>query len=327
MKNPTLPAFSLLFLLVFQTAYAENQSQSNKRAYDWLQKIADAPRQLNYQGTFVYYADGHIETSQITHRVDRDDEYEKIEVLDGMSRIVYRYNDEMKCYIPNTKKIYTEKRWYRKFFPDLLPQLTARIQENYKIEVDRQERIAGHDAQLIKLIPNDNLRYGHEFWIDIDSGLLLKAVVVNKEDIIEQFAFAQLEIGGKVDENLLNPELMSAQNWEKVDLTTLVLDEGELKWQLRELPAGFIKIAEMKRKLVGKSTMVDHIVLSDDLASVSVFIEPIQADVSSTVPGFYSSRGAINIYVRELMNNKITTVGEVPLNTIKLIGDAIFVRQ
>ncbi|SER08848.1 sigma-E factor negative regulatory protein RseB [Nitrosomonas sp. Nm51] len=326
MKYPALPAFSLLFVLAFQAVYAENQSQSNKYAHDWLQRIADAPRQLNYQGTFVYYADDHIETSQVTHRVDHDDEYEKIEVLDGKSRIVYRNNDEMKCYMPDSKKIYTEKRWHRKFFPDLLPQPTARIYENYKIEVDKQERIAGHDAQLIKLIPNDNLRYGHKFWVDIDSGLLLKAAVVDKKDIVEQFAFAQLKIGGNIDENLLNPELMTATNWKKVDLTTEVLTEGELKWKLKKLPAGFKKITEMRRKPVGKSSMVDHIVLSDDLASVSVFVEPIKADASPTVTGFYSSRGAINIYVREFNNNKITTVGEVPLNTIKLIGDAVFVK-
>ena len=104
------------------------------------------------------------------------------------------------------------------------------------------------------------------------------------------------------------------------------MNEGELKWQLGELPIGFDKIAEMKRRLAGKSTMVDHIVLSDELASVSVFIEPIEKNGSSSKVGFYSSRGAINIYVRELGNNKITTVGEVPLPTIKMIGDVVFER-
>ena len=42
------------------------------------------------------------------------------------------------------------------------------------------------------------------------------------------------------------------------------------------------------------------------------------------VSGFFTSRGAINIYVRMLDENKITTVGEVPLETIKLIGDSVF---
>ncbi len=324
MKNHILPVLLLLLIFAFQTVKAENQLQSSENAFDWLQKIATAPRQHNYSGTFVYYADSHMESSQITHKVDLEGEFEKIEVLDGLTRIVYRNNDEMKCYLPDSKRIYTEKRWFRKFFPDLLPQPSESINENYKIKVKKQERVAGYDCQVLMLVPKDNLRYGYKFWIHVDSGLLLKAVVMDKENIIEQFAFAQIEIDGEIDTSKLDPEsIKTSKDWKTINLSTVLLDEGELAWQLGELPAGFKKVAEMKRNLVGKSVMVDHIVLSDELASVSIFIEPVKTDMPSPVPGFYSSRGAINIYVRELENNKITTVGEVPLNTIKLIGDAV----
>lgn len=330
MKSFTLTVLFFLLTLAFQALNAENQplsSEGVERTYGWLQKIATAPRQLNFRGTFVYSANGHIETSHITHRVDPEGEHEKIEVLDGMARIVYRNNDEMKCYMPHSKKIYTEKRWFRKFFPDLLPQPSEKIEEYYSIETDKQERIAGYDSQVLKLIPKDNLRYGYKFWVHIDSGLLLKAAVIDKEDVVEQFAFTQIEIGDEIEANLLDSELIQAsQNWKTINLSTIVLDDGELAWQLGELPAGFKKIAEMKRNLVGKSLMVDHIVLSDELATVSVFVEPVKENSAMPIPGFYSSRGAINIYVREFKNNKITTVGEVPLNTIKLIGDAVSVQ-
>ncbi|MCP5245317.1 MAG: MucB/RseB C-terminal domain-containing protein [Burkholderiales bacterium] len=327
MKSITLPILVLLLTFVSQTANAENKSLLTESAYEWLQKIAAAPRQFNFRGTFVYSADGHMETSQITHRVDRKGEHEKIEVLDGMARIVYRNNDEMKCYMPNSKKIYTEKRWFRKFFPDLLPQPSEKIKQYYSIVIDKQVRIAGYDTQVIKLLPKDNLRYGYKFWVHIDSGLLLKAAVIDRKNTVEQFAFAQIEIGNEIEENLLDPELMqSSLDWKTINLSTIVLEDGELAWQLSELPVGFKKIAEMRRNLDGKSMVVDHIVLTDELATVSVFVEPIKENSSSPIPGFYSSRGAINIYVRELNNNKITTVGEVPLNTIKLIGDAVIVQ-
>ncbi|MCB1986091.1 MAG: MucB/RseB C-terminal domain-containing protein [Burkholderiales bacterium] len=329
MKNLTLPVLFFLFTFLIKVVNAESTPHSSESAaYGWLQKIAAAPRHLNFRGTFVYSANGHIETSKITHRVDLEGEHEKIEVLDGIARIVYRNNDEMKCYMPNSKKIYTEKRWFRKFFPDLLPQPSKRIKEYYTIETVTQERIAGYDSQVLRLMPKDSLRYGYKFWVHIDSGLLLKAAVIDKKDIIEQFAFTQIEIGDEIGTNLLDPALLKAsQNWKTINLSTVVLVEGELAWQFGELPAGFEKVAEMKRNLVGKSMMVDHIVLSDELATVSVFVEPIKENSSSPIPGFYSSRGAINIYVRELRDNKITTVGEVPLNTIKLIGDAVFVQN
>ena len=327
MKSITLPVLGLLLTFVFQTVNAENKSLPAESAYGWLQKIAAAPRQFNFRGTFVYSADGHMETSHITHRVDQKGEHEKIEVLDGIARIVYRNNDELKCYMPNSKKIYTEKRWFRKFFPDLLSQPSEKIREYYSIEIDKQVRIAGYDTQVLKLLPKDDLRYGYKFWVHIDSGLLLKAAVMDKKNTVEQFAFAQIEIGNEIEKNLLDPELVQAsQDWKTINLSTVVLDDGELAWKLGGLPAGFEKIAEMKRNLDGKSMMVDHIVLSDELATVSIFVEPVKENSSSPIPGFYSSRGAINIYVRELKNNKITTVGEVPLNTIKLIGDAVFVQ-
>ena len=83
----------------------------------------------------------------------------------------------------------------------------------------------------------------------------------------------------------------------------------------------------MKRNLIDKSTLVDHIALSDGLATVSIFIEPIVKNAPTPMPGFFTSRGAINIYVRILGDNKITTVGEVPLKTIKLIGDSVYKQE
>jgi len=312
---------------LIQVANAENQIKKPENGFEWLLKISEAPRHYNFQGTFIYYADGHLETSRIIHKVDQSGEHERIEVLDGVPRIVYRDNDAMKCFLPENKKIYTEERWFRKFFPDLLPQPSEKIFDSYFFEKGKIERVAGYDSQLIKLVPKDNLRYGYKLWIDIDSGLLLKVAVIDKDEIIEQFAFADVEIGHEIDASLLKSSAVNvSDDWKTIKLSTYVLKEGELNWDLGTLPEGFKKVTEMKRNLVGKSFLVDHIVLSDELASVSVFVEPIEKESASPLPGFYSSRGAINIYVREMDDKKITTVGEVPLNTIKLIGDAVYLQ-
>lgn len=326
MKNFTFSVIVLAFTFSFlsQAACAKNSASKSEVGFEWLIKISLAPRHYNFKGTFIYYADGHIETSRVIHKVDQAGEHERIELLDGKPRIVYRNNDEMKCYLPDSKKIYTEERWFRKFFPDLLPQPSKRIYDSYDIELGKIERVAGYSSQLVKLLPLDNLRYGYKLWVDIESGLLLKVAVIDKDEIIEQFAFAEVTIGQEMGTDFEeDSSLGSAKDWETVELSTYVLAEGELNWHLGVLPEGFRKITEMRRNLVDKSMLVDHIVLSDELASVSIFIEPIDKKAASPIPGFYSSRGAINIYVRELDDKKITTVGEVPLNTIKLIGDAV----
>ena len=318
---------TLFFLLAFgfQAAHAQELPRSSESALGWLKKMADAPRQYNYAGTFVYYADGHMETSRIIHKTDQAGEREKIEVLDGIPRIVFRNNDEMKCYLPDSKKIYTEKRWFRKFFPNLLPQSFDGIDDNYYAKETKRERVTDHECQVILLTPRDSLRYGHQFWIDSETGLLLKVAVVDGNEVVEQFAFVQLEIDGEIHSDLLKPDqLIITEEWKVTDLATSVLKEGELKWQVKNLPIGFKKLVEMKRNLTEKSILVDHIALSDGLATVSIFIEPIIKDAPTPIPGFFTSRGAINIYARTLGDNKITTVGEVPLETIKLIGDSVF---
>lgn len=324
MISRSIAALFFFLALGFQVTFAQELPHSSESALGWLKKMADAPRRHNYSGTFVYYADDHMETSRIIHKTDQTGEHEKIEVLDGLSRIVFRNNDEMKCYLPESKRIYTEKRWFRKFFPDVLPQSFDNIDENYYIKETGRERVTGHECQVLSLIPRDSFRYGHQFWIDVETGLLLKVAVVSGDQIIEQFAFAQVEIDSKIHADQLKPDLsMVSDEWKVTNLVTSFLNEGELKWIINNLPPGFRKLVEMKRNLTEKPELVNHIALSDGLATISVFIEPIIKDAPTPVPGFFTSRGAINIYVRTLDGNKITTVGEVPLETIKLIGDSV----
>lgn len=314
----------LLFVSVALPTTARDLPNSSEEALGWLKKISVAPRKHNYLGTFIYYADEHMEASSIVHIVDNEGEREKIEVMDGLQRIVVRNNDEMKCYLPESKTIVTERRWLRKFFPDILPQPFSDLNDSYFVRTDKQERVTGYDCQVIILEPRDKLRYGQKLWVDIKTGLVLKAAVMDGNRIVEQFAFAQLEV-----DNDINPELLEskyakiATDWHTTNLITSILENGALDWQVSNLPAGFKKVIEMKRHLAGKSVPVDHIALSDDLATVSVFIEPISENSPPPATGFYSSRGAINIYVRTLAGHKITTVGEVPLNTVKLIGDSV----
>lgn len=286
--------------------------------------MAEAPRQHDYAGTFVYFADDYIETTRIIHKADDAGEREKIEVLDGSPRIVFRNNDEMKCYLPESKKMYTEKRWFRKFFPNLLPQSSEGIDDNYYVKEVKRERVTERECQVLLLTPRDDLRYGHQFWIDTETGLLLKVAVLDGNDIIEQFSFVQIEIDKEIPpESFKLERSLLTREWHVTDLVTSFLKEGEMRWKINKLPAGFKKLIEMRRNLIEKSPLVDHLALSDGLATVSIFIESLKKDAPPPAPGFFTNRGAINIYVRTLDDHKITTVGEVPVETIKLIGDSV----
>ena len=52
----------------------------------------------------------------------------------------------------------------------------------------------GASADIVVFEPKDGLRYGHSFWSDATTGLLLKARLVNeKGEVVEQFAFTDVD--------------------------------------------------------------------------------------------------------------------------------------
>ena len=65
---------------------------------------------------------------------------------------------------------------------------------------------------------------------------------------------------------------------------------------------------------------LEHIILSDGLAGVSVFIQKSKGLSSETG---MEKMGAVNAYVRTVDDNLVTVVGEVPAAAVKLIGEAL----
>lgn len=291
-------------------------------AMAWLGKIATASRQINYSGTFVYQHGRQIETSRIAHWADPSGEYEKLETLDGPPREFIRNNDNVTCYLPESKTVVIEKRTARQF-PALLPEQLTGISDNYIVKKGELDRVAGFDCQVIVLESRDNLRYGHKFCADLASGLPLRARTYSeKNEMIESFAFTQLTIGNSVTKDMLKSRYAGkSQTW-RVDKSALEKSESfaDSGWMLKPQPAGFKKLTEMTRSIAGRAARVSHIVYSDGLAAVSVFIEPMPTPPPPAGPTY---QGAINIYVKSQADQMVTVVGEAPARTIKQIAESL----
>jgi sigma-E factor negative regulatory protein RseB len=324
MKRKITIVFLLLFSSLIFPSYAQDPPSASVEAQEWLKRVVVAPRRHNYIGTFVYSSGGHMETSRVVHMVNNEGEHERIEVLDGSPREVIRNNDEVRCYFPERNTVVTEKRVLRKFFPALLPEPLTNLNNNYIVKKGGKERISDYECQVIVLESRDNMRYSQKLWVDISTGLLLKAAVIDRGQVVEQFVFTQLEIDGDIDTELLKPKyLTKAANLHITKLVSSKMGEGELGWQIENPPPGFMKVTEVKRSLSGKSTPVSHIALSDGLAAVSVFIEPADKNDYKQVQRSFPRQGAINIYTRTVGGNMVTTIGEVPSATVMQIGNSV----
>ena len=295
-------------------------------AVRWLQKIYGATERLSYTGTFVYQHGEQVETSRITRIVDASGVHERLETLDGTPREIVRVNEEVKCYLPQTMTLKVERQIDTRPFPAMRAD-ARELAEHYNIRKGETERIAGYDCQAIILEPKDKLRYGHKLWADLNTGMLVKAKAFNeRNEVVEQFAFTQLQIGGKIGKEQVKSRFAGkGRDWRVESSGMVPADLAGHGWLLGTLPPGYRKVTEMRRN-VGASADVGHIVLSDGLAAVSVFIEPLTGRIQQAPLGL-SRQGAVNVYIRRLDEHLVTVVGEVPAESVRLIANSVEYRR
>ena len=311
----------LLLALSAQPAWAEGDALS------WLQRIHAATQKLSYTGTFVYRSGDQAETLRIVHVAGRHGAHERLETLEGQPREIVRSGDEVKCYLPGSMTVKVDKQTDHMVFPALLPANLQDISEHYNVTKGGIERIAGYDCQSIVLEPKDKMRYGHKLWADANTGMLLKSQTLgDKNEVVEQFAFTQIAIGGKIDRGQLKSRfLVKSRAWRVENSGAVATSLAASGWTIKpELP-GFRKMTEMKRTQ-GGSSEVGHVVYSDGLAAVSVFIEPMANKTSLPQPGL-SRQGAINIYSRQIAEHLVTVVGETPAESVKKLAESVEYRK
>jgi sigma-E factor negative regulatory protein RseB len=290
-------------------------------AADWLIRAASAAQRLNYVGTILYQHGNRIETSRIIHYVDASGEYEKLVNLEGPPREVIRNNEQVTCYLPDSKLVRIESRSSRSVFPSLLPNQIATLAQNYVMRRGDPARIAGLEANTYVMEPRDGMRYGHVFWTDAATGLLLKTRMFDENNrMVEMSTFLEVQINVKLDKSMVQPSYpVQPSDW-LVQRTPAESVQKPTGWWVMRLPSGFNKIVEGYRTLPNRSEPVAHIVYTDGLVSVSVFIESMPG---TPQPLGWSQQGAINIYKRQLDDYLVTVLGETPGVTVRQIANSV----
>lgn len=314
--------FLILLQLGIASAFADPVPADES---GWLKNMAVAAHQTNFSGVFIYQSGGRVEMSRITHIADSSGEHERLEGIGGERRELIRDNDHVWLYTDG-HKVPLENRQVMRSFPALLPEQISLLKQNYSVTQAEDDDVAGYHAHAVVFLPRDNLRYARKMWAHNDSGLLLKAVVLNERGVvIEQYAFMQLDIGGNIDRKWIVPDKSSAnsvaQELRLSPLPKVELLSESCGWQVDALPSGFKKILEMRRPFRGNKEQVIQMVFSDGLAGISVFIEKAQ-DAAHIHSGL-SGQGAAHVYNRLVGNNLVTVVGEVPSRTVIQVGDSV----
>lgn len=312
------PRTFILLMAMFAGSASAADALPAADALRVLERMAQAPAVTSFQGVYVQRHGELLESIKVCHVVDAGLVSERREMLDGPPREMVRHGDQVSVYLPKGTRLKGfDPRSNGRLFPRLLPDKPAQILDNYTLRRGGTERVAGFDAEIFDLVPRDTLRYAHRLWAHVDSGLLLKAATLGlKREIFDLYAFSQVQIGEGIDRNLLKPV------YPVTLLSNGPVVEGgnslSVQWEMDAVPAGFHLIQQAGRILSGHGQPVLHHLYSDGMATLSVFIEPMQA--SSTLGTV--RQNALSIFSWQVAGYHITALGEVPPETVEQIAKA-----
>jgi len=315
---------SLLLLGAMMPTYADEALQ----AQALLQKIQLASQRVSYVGIFVFQHDNQLMSSRIIHSYEPGNEREKIERLDGRRREYVRHNDDVFSYQPDTRTLRTEKRETQDMFPAVLAFSSPNLSDYYQFRLAENARVAGVECRVIVIEPKDLFRYGYRLCAAVPNNLMILAQTVDSNrQVLEQIAFTSLNFS-HIDESFLQSDFPETTGWKTVHGEVVAATESG--WTVKKLPAGFKKIREVRRLINNhvdspankKSTDMHEVVqmvFSDGLATISVFIEPLDAHHQVGM----IQKGSTAIAGYQLGKFWVTLVGEVPVAAIKLLSDSI----
>jgi sigma-E factor negative regulatory protein RseB len=304
-------------------------AQPLPEASAWLQRVREAGRCRNYQGTLVSSDGVSVSSSRVMHFCEGGHELESVETLDGKASFTLRHDDVMHAARPGSKTVVVAQRDQLGSFAARLPLGDFRIEEHYELTQLGEDRVAGYSAESVLLKPRDKLRFAQRLWADRKSGLLLRADVLEADGtLLERMGFSDVAIDGRPRPEVIRARMNEMKSWRVVrpqmHRTTLEA-EG---WSLAAPAAGFRLVNTVKRQIEGvegrdgdPAMLVLQAIYSDGLTNVSLFIEPYDADRH---PRVMSTRiGATTTTMRRFDDFWVTLVGDVPVDTLQKFADAL----
>lgn len=287
----------------------------------WLERMSASMREQSYQGTFVYVRGDDVETIRLTHVLENGAIRERLVALSGPPREVVRDGRGLRAVGERGDATSPPAQLVGVPIPDFSAASLERAQARYMFEMGGEGRIAGYQGRKLTITPRDQYRYGYELWLEDRTALLLRWVLYDPDRRpLAKLMFTELVTGDAVDHTALGEEAdQPAATGGTPQAAPVRAAASPEAFPVDELtlPPGFALAAQGRDPANPES---EHLVFSDGLASVSVYLEPSAAETG--LPEGLSRVGTTNAWSRRGEDRRVTVVGEVPPVTLKTIGRA-----
>lgn len=318
-------ARTLLLSLLFGLLVTGVPARADDSAQRLLREMTEAVQRTSFRGTFVYVHDGQMEALQLVHRVDGDGERERLLALTGAAREILRDADGVTCILPDSRAVMVDRNFPRTPLSTGFPEDLDALEAHYEFLHLGRDRVAGQPCEVVAVRPRDIYRYGYRLWLADASRLPLRFELLTPEGApIEQMMFTELEVGTAIPDEALAPTLDGRTFRHIGD------DEGEghamethapMSWEAGWLPPGFSLRHHNRHGMPGRPARVEHMVYSDGLAAVSVYVETV-AGSGERLEGL-SRMGAVSAMGVSRNGVHVTVVGEVPPVTVERIAEGM----
>jgi len=292
---------------------------------DWLERMNHALTTRNYDGTFSHWHGGRVEMLRIIHRLQDGTVSERLASLDGSGREFIRTGASLACYLPDKRTVLVEQRPPQQSLVSF-PTVNDQTANFYDIREVGHTRLNRRETHIITVSPKDEYRYGYRLWIDDSTAMPIKTQLCDAHGhVIEQIVFASLTLSSRLPDALFKPEVSTEGfQWLRNDAgRQLPPAAAALAWNAMRLPPGFRMTVRSAQILPGSANAVDHLVFTDGVASVSVFVERQVAPADQPAVAESATVGSSSAFSTVVDGHKITAVGEVPPATVRFIASQV----
>ncbi|MDC0601575.1 MucB/RseB C-terminal domain-containing protein [Aliiglaciecola sp.] len=312
---------AFLFLFVSFQSQGQVGLVQDPNAQIWLSKMSEAVQSLNYRMSFVLSKPGgDPQPYTWRHAVDaQGTQMEQLDQLNGPGREVIRIGDRVSYFDSHRPPYGLMAGYISGPLPHVLLTDPISLMAAYEFVVVGKSRVSGRAAQQIRMVSKDKTRFGYSLWLDQSTGLPLKIDIVDLNgQKIEQIQVTGIEVTEQ-------PDPFFSEN---IDLGALpdviqlpVSVESKQSWKLGFVPVGMQQIKHSVLKMQDNAGSLEHIMVSDGLVDVSVYIQPSIG--SSSENDIVAKFGSDIYYSRTQGQMLITVIGKIPANTANAIATSI----
>ena len=290
-------------------------------ADDALSKLVRAMEQTAYDMSLIVYRPGSEPIPYVWRRGTINGErVELLNELNGPGAQILRFGKQV-SYFEADKPAYTLAQEYVKgLLPHNLLHAPKTLAQAYDVIYVGRARVAGLSAHQLRIVSKDKSRYSYALWLDEASFLPVKFATFTLEgELLELVQVTHLNVTEDV-----HPDFA------KIDRTTLPpvqhLNPSKdfvLKWTISKLPVGMQEIQRRVTRLAITGELVEHLLLSDGLVDVSVYLQP-SGDVAQEDVLLRNQSETFLARVKD--NVQVTVIGKIPAQTANTIMQYIRIK-